>query len=429
MTPDSSRENPRLPRPGPSLPGALRSHRMPRPLDRRQFISSAAALAMGAWFGCRRDDPGRYTEADIANLAAQRADERARTGQGPFGPQRYRGYRGLAELPWFELDERGVLRCVDKSVPLSIDTHCHFGMSLLFKPKLDLLARTERVRHLLDCDATDPGCALDLDVYVNANFDEPALEQLECETISQGLWGSDVARTHTIPNLLGEMDSMRVERALILPIAFGFPFGDDLTERWHEAIAASATSPRLSAGASVHPRDPDKLERLVDFAAMGARVVKLHPTMQAFYPDEPDALEIYEAAERLGLVVFFHGGRAGIEPESRHRYALPRHYEGALSAFPKVQFVLGHAGARDGVDMLALGLRHANAWFCIHGQGVTRLDEMVRRTEGERMLFGTDWPFYHLAASLAKVLIVTQDPGRHAIRHAILRGNAERLLA
>ena len=45
------------------------------------------------------------------------------------------------------------------------------------------------------------------------------------------------------------------------------------------------------------------------------------------------------------------------------------------------------------------------------------------------MLFGTDWPFYHLAATLAKVLIVTDGADRSDIRHAILRGNAERLLS
>jgi predicted TIM-barrel fold metal-dependent hydrolase len=42
------------------------------------------------------------------------------------------------------------------------------------------------------------------------------------------------------------------------------------------------------------------------------------------------------------------------------------------------------------------------------------------------MLYGTDWPFYHLAATLAKVLIVTE--GRPEQREAVLRGNAERLL-
>jgi len=157
--------------------------------------------------------------------------------------------------------------------------------------------------------------------------------------------------------------------------------------------------------------------------------VKLHPTMQAFYPDEPDAMEIYQAAERLGMIIFYHGGRAGIEPESRHRYAMPRHYEGALANFPNLPFVFGHAGARDGDATLELGLRYENAWFGIHGQGVSHLDKMIERTGGERMLFGTDWPFYHLAASLAKVLIVTDSEDRRGVRHAILRGNAERLLS
>jgi hypothetical protein len=151
--------------------------------------------------------------------------------------------------------------------------------------------------------------------------------------------------------------------------------------------------------------------------------------MQRFYPDADEAMEVYEAADRLGLIIFFHGGRAGIEPESSHPYAMPRHYEGALSAFPNLNFVIGHGGARDGKAMLDLALRYENAWLGIHGQGVTHLDHMIRRSGGERLLFGTDWPFYHLAATLAKVLIVTDDPGRNEIRHAILRGNAERLLS
>jgi predicted TIM-barrel fold metal-dependent hydrolase len=155
--------------------------------------------------------------------------------------------------------------------------------------------------------------------------------------------------------------------------------------------------------------------------------VKLHPTMQRFYPDDNDVMEIYQACERLGLVVFFHAGRAGIEPEVTHRYALPRHFEGALSSFPKVDFVIGHAGARDTAAALPLALRYPNAWLGIHGQGVTRLAEMLDATGGERMLYGTDWPFYHLAATLAKVLIVTDR--RPEQRDAILRGNAERLLS
>ena len=107
---------------------------------------------------------------------------------------------------------------------------------------------------------------------------------------------------------------------------------------------------------------------------------------------------------------------------------MPRHYEAALREFPNLQFILGHAGARDMQGMLALALSYDNAWLDIHGQGLSRLEQLIQETGGERLLFGTDWPFYHIGASLAKVLITTQAPVRHRIRYAILRGNAERLI-
>jgi len=397
-------------------------------LSRRQFLMAAAAGTAGlALPGCGGEaDPGRYTEADIAALARQWETERAGSGRGPFGPQHYRGYRGLAELPWFELDSGGELRCVADDIPPAIDIHCHFGMSLLLAPEIDLQARTERVQHLLDCDAQEPGCDLDLDVYINANFSEDDLWELRKGVVAQLVWGSAAAATQTIPNLLAEMDATRVGEALILPIAFGLPFGDDLCERWMAAIAEAGVGDRLLLGASVHPRDPERIAKLERYAAAGARAVKLHPTMQRFYPDEPEVMDIYQACERLGLAVVFHAGRAGIEPEATHRYALPRHFEGALSSFPKIDFVLGHAGARDVATMLPLALRYENAWLDIHGQGVTTLREMLDATGGERMLYGTDWPFYHLAATLAKVLIVTE--GKPEQRDAVLRGNAVRLL-
>jgi uncharacterized protein len=397
-------------------------------LNRRKFLQIAALSTTGGWLAaCGNDDPAaRYTDTDIAQLAQQRLDEGARSGQGPFGPLQFKGYRGLAELPWFELDDRGELRLVALDLPKAIDMHCHLGMSLLLAPEVDLQQRTDRVRHLLDCDATNPGCDLDLDVYINRNFSDEALDALWWGSAAQGLWGSASAKTQTIPNLLREMDACGIERASIMPIAFDLPFGDDLTERWIKAINLAGARKRLILGCSVHPQDPARFSRLQDYAESGARIVKFHPTMQRAYPDSREMMELYEECERLGLIVFFHCGRAGIEPESTHRYALPRHYEAALMTYPKLQFVLGHSGARDVAEALPLAQRYDNVWLDTHGQGVTTLNDMLARTGGERMLFGTDWPFYHLGASLAKVLIITE--GKPDLRYAWLRGNAERLL-
>jgi predicted TIM-barrel fold metal-dependent hydrolase len=393
-------------------------------LGRRAFgklLLSAAAVALP---GCR--DAARYTEADAERLAAQRREEAERSGLGPYGPQRYRGYRGLAALPWFELDDGGVLRCIAQELPPVFDVHAHLGMSLLLAPEVDLHARTPRVQHLLDCDVEEPGCELDLDVYINANFRPSDLRALRLGMVARLLWGNPASATHTIPNLLAEMDATGVSQAFVLPIAFGLPFGDDLTERWLDATAAAGVRDRLLPAASVHPRDPARIEKLRRYAARGARALKLHPAGQRFFPDAPEAMEIYEECARLGLVVVFHGGRAGIEPGYTHQFTLMRHYEPMLARYPEVAFVLGHAGARDVADAIPLARGYPNVWLGIHGQGVTTLHELIERVGGERLLFGSDWPFYHLAATLAKVLIVTE--GRPDLRAAILRGNADRLL-
>ncbi len=397
-------------------------------LDRRDFLRlGLAAAAAGALPGCGGGEfDERYTEEDVARLAEQKRTEKARSGTGPFGPQVYRGYRGLAELPWFELDGDGNVRCVAKDVPRAIDMHAHLGMALFTAPDVDLQARTPRVRHMLDCDAEDPGCPLDLDVYANANFSASDLNALRRMAVAQFTIGSSAAATHTIPNLLAEMDAMRVEQAMILPIAFGLPFGDDLTETWTAAIRQAGVERRLLPGASVFPRDPEAVEKLRRYAAEGARAVKLHPNAQRYYPDAPEAMPIYEECGRLGLPVCLHGGRAGIEPERVHRYMLPRHYEPMLSRFPDVNFVFLHSGARDMAGMVPLAERYPNVWLGIHGQGVSALAEILERVGPHRLLFGTDWPFYSLAMSLAKVLIVTED--RPGARWAMLRGNAQRLL-
>ena len=395
-------------------------------LSRRRFIQSAGFAGGGVLLAACSGESGdpRYTADDRFRLQQQREQEQAEAGRGLYGPQVYRGYRGLAELPWFSLADDGMLVCHDEQVPRSIDVHAHLGISVLMAPDVDLHAKPARVRHLLDCDDSEGGCTLDLDVYANGNFTEERLRALRWSTIAQGLWGSSFAETQTIPGLMDEMDAMRVEHAFILPIKTGMPFGDDLTERWRRGISVAGAGRRLTAGQSVHPHSDSSIAELREHAGTGARLVKLHPTVQSFYPDDPAVMPLYEEAQQLGVVVFFHGGRAGIEPESRHRYALPRHYEAVLANFPNLQVILGHAGARDGEAMLELALRYDNAWLGIHGQSVSRLEDIIRRTNGERLLFGTDWPFYHMGMSLAKVLLCTEQPGRKDIRENILRNNA-----
>jgi predicted TIM-barrel fold metal-dependent hydrolase len=91
-----------------------------------------------------------------------------------------------------------------------------------------------------------------------------------------------------------------------------------------------------------------------------------------------------------------------------------------------VQFILGHAGARDVADVIPVTKRNRNVSLEISSQSVTQLLELLQELGPERLLFGTDWPFYHIGAPLTKVLLISE--GRPEARAMILRGNAERLL-
>ncbi len=395
-------------------------------LDRRAFLRGLLATSAAlAWPGC--SDPNDYTDGDVAKLESQRRAEAAAAGKGPYGELRFHGYRGLAELPYFELDDAGQLRLTVEGLPPAIDFHAHLGMSLLFAPDIDLLQRTPRTRYLLDCDREVPGCDLDLDVYINSAFSEEMHDELESELAQQMFFGSDAAATHTIPNLVDELDRVGFGQAVILPIALGLPFGDDLTETWLDAIARAPRRERLVPFASVHPDSSEAVDRLRGFAARGAKGVKLHPEMQRFFPDSDGAMAVYAECERLGFPILFHSGRSGIEPTFMRKYALIRRWEAPVREFPNVQFVLGHAGARDVDDAIALARKHDNVWLEITGQGVTKLDEILRVVGPEKLVFGSDWPFYPLAATLAKVLLVTEK--RQEARPAILRTNAERIFA
>jgi predicted TIM-barrel fold metal-dependent hydrolase len=390
-------------------------------IPRRRFLQLSLATFLTSCIV--RDD---YTQEDATRLREQMAREAERSGKGPFGPLRFEGYRGLAELPYFELREDGLLKAV-VDLPEVIDMHTHLGWSYFLAPEIDLQKRNSYTHYLLDCDMQKPPCKLDLDVYVNANFDEDSHARLKRETISSLLFGSNAAATHTIPNLLAEMDAARISQAAVLPIATNLPFSADQTELTLKNIASAGASRRLIPFGSVHPGDPGAIERLRDYAKAGVRGIKLHPEMQRFFPDDAAAMKVYEECGRLGLPVIFHAGRSGIEPDFMRRYALIRRYIPPVREFPQVRFLFGHAGARDVAEAIPIAQRHDNVWMELSSQGATQIHELIQQVGVGKLLFGSDWPFYPQAVALAKILLVTEKD--LPARAAILAGNARTVLS
>ncbi|MDP7570180.1 MAG: 2'-5' RNA ligase family protein, partial [Myxococcota bacterium] len=239
-------------------------------LTRRRFLGAGAACAVAALPGCGPSESSAPPEPLVGD---------------PLETLRVRGYRGLVELPWFELDARGRL-VTTAELPPGVVFHAHLGFSFFLAPGIDYNAAGSAPHYSFDCDA-DAECVLDLDVYMNHFTTERMQSALTSELVRTFLIGSAAGRTHTIPNLLAEMDDNSVERAVLLPLAPGFPFRDNLAERWLDAVAHCDAPERLVVFGSVHPADdaaPAKLRALADRVEAAVVSLGFEPERRPFRP-------------------------------------------------------------------------------------------------------------------------------------------------
>jgi hypothetical protein len=329
-------------------------------------------------------------------------------------PTRFENLLDLARLPWFDLKD-GRLVLADPAVPPVIDLHAHFALSFVRRPRVDLLRATEKTEHYLPSERP-----LDLEPYGNRNFTPQDLRRMRLDLSLASLTAGGLRATHTLPNLQREMRDLGFEAACILPID------------WPALSCNAETKLRLVAGrpefigfASVHPyaRDPEgKLDRQI---ALGARGLKVHPAVQLVGPENRRAQHLYRLCGRRRIPVLWHCGPVYIEPWLARRKSQVRRYAEPIEKNPGTTFILGHSGAMQWEAALELFRRHPNTILEVSCQGLTALRRIFEVADPDRVLFGTDWPFYPLGFGLAKVLVATEGLGE--LRRKVLHDNAARL--
>lgn len=334
-------------------------------------------------------------------------------------PTRFDSTLDLARLPWFEV--RGGNRLVvapdaaDDVGPV-IDVHTHLAMGFFRRLRVDLDAETPTTAYYLPL--TLP---VDLDAYSNTNLDAAAMFAMKADVSVLGLTGAGMRTTHTAPNLVRDMRALGIVSSVILP--FDLPVGSRNADRFLEV---ARRYPELVPFGSVHPLDRDAEDRLDRQQAAGARGVKLHPNGQFISPDHPRTVHLCGRCGALGLPVLFHCGPVGIEPAAARRRCQVERYERTIAENPGTTFVLGHSGALQFERALDYAGRYPNTYFDLSCLGLEALRQVMDTVPPDRLLYGTDWPFYHQALTLARVLIATEDdPG---LRRAVLHDNAARLL-
>jgi len=319
----------------------------------------------------------------------------------------------LARLPWFEIRD-GRLVVADPDVGPVIDVHTHLALSFhaLHRPKHRHDAGP--AKHFLP-----PDRAIDLDVYVNQNLGPEDLAAMEADLVPWSL-SKEMWPTHTVPSLLREMAELGIVRSVLLAIDL------PTSRNAHRYLVATRDDDELTVFGSVHPFHPWPARALDQQIKLGALGIKQHPGVQLVAPSHPRAQALHRLCGDRGVPVFFHCGPVGIAKAASERLTQVAGYAETIRNQPDTQFVLGHSGALQLDEALGLAREHRNVWLDLACQSLTGHRRILAEADPDRILFGTDWPFYHQAIGIAKVLLSTDDA---SVRRRVLHDNATELLA
>ncbi len=321
----------------------------------------------------------------------------------------------LARLPYFEKRD-GRLVLADDSVGPIIDVHTHLALAFLVPMRVDLHKGDEPTEHYLSMH----GRRIDFEVYLNKNFPPKDLGRMKRDLVLKAFTGSGMRRTHTIPNILREMEESGISQSVLLPIDLPV-----LSSNAVNTLNILKGNDAFILFGSVHPYASNVEGKLDEQLALGARGIKVHPATQMVRPDNLRAMRLYSLCAERNLPILFHCGPVGIEPKAGRRRSQVVLYEKALKETPEAIFILGHSGALQMEQALDYCKRYPNVYLDLSCQSLSNVRTILQEADTDRLMYGTDWPFYHQSIALAKVLLATEhDP---MLRRKVLYDNAARL--
>jgi predicted TIM-barrel fold metal-dependent hydrolase len=146
--------------------------------------------------------------------------------------------------------------------------------------------------------------------------------------------------------LNAHLDEMGASKAVQMTLDWGLAWGEEpewdvrAVNRFALEIAAKHPG-KIYAACGIDPRRRDAAVIAAEIIKQGAVAIKLMPAA-GFSPDDPICYPVYEVARDTGTPIVIHTGTgdiaSNVEPVHPYRVEKP------AKLFPKLQFVLAHAG-------------------------------------------------------------------------------------
>ena len=224
----------------------------------------------------------------------------------------------------------------------------------------------------------------------------------------------------------GAVDAAALDAKMLAMLEEGNRWGCEVSRKHPEIKTFVTVDPGLQSPeeAAAHIRDMAENH--------GAWGLKLHAPLQGFSMADRRLWPTFAACQELGLAVL---GHAGPDREGKG-YSEPREFEPMLDAFPDLPVVLAHMGGAAWRQTAEVAARHPNAFFdCSeiiewtgspNGPSDAELGALIREVGAERVMMGSDFPWYDLDHTVERVMeLPVLSAGE---KEAILGANAIRIL-
>ncbi|MFQ5933852.1 MAG: amidohydrolase family protein [Dehalococcoidia bacterium] len=245
-----------------------------------------------------------------------------------------------------------------------------------------------------------------------------------------------------LEDALDAIDKAGFSKAVVVNLFSGSPgerspdMADQLKEynRWGCDLARphSQLVPYISTDPSILPGEEGAAHVREMAENHGARGVKLHPLLQQFEMGDERMWPVYETCVDLGIPIVSHSGPA----RDGRPYGTPKAFAAVLQRFPDLKLVLAHMGGGAWRETLEIAGSYPHAYFdCCeimewtgssNGPTYEQLAQLIKEIGPERVLMGSDFPWYDLDRS---VKLVMELPGlSQEEKEGILGANAIRIL-
>ncbi len=225
----------------------------------------------------------------------------------------------------------------------------------------------------------------------------------------------DISDLLSADGLLRAMEENHITLSIVASVALSANMNNNELEEINQYVhhQVKASGGKLVGFCTVDPHGGNYSLDIFSrcFEKLGFRGLKLHPSIQMVYPNDRQLYPLYAFAQKHKLPVLFHTGGIGIVP-FRDKFAFPYFLDDVASDFPELIIILGHGGRLYYDQTVMLLRKHSNVYADIStnfGRSsayksvpLEWLLQKVKVWAGnfEKILFGSDFPFYHQSETI-----------------------------